>query len=113
MSLCFVCGADVDRDQGSLTLGWLTMQPYGRCFFHGREVRLTASEAAVLWALLKAQGRIVSLSVLAGRIDYDGDGNCVAVLLSRIRGKLRRFGPPPIESVRGVGWRLIDTFPGD
>lgn len=100
--ICPCCGFDLSEDKPIERAG-LSMFPYGNVRFNGAEIRLTAAESAVLWALMKAGGRPLSRAVIAERIGYEGDGNCVDVLLTRVRHKLAAHGQMPIRNQRGVG----------
>ena len=74
----------------------------------GRPVTLTAHELKVLSYLMHHQDRIVPRSELAEHIyerDSDRDSNTVEVFIARLRKKL---GPGPIETHRGLGYRLVE-----
>ena len=104
--ICPCCGYDVANDE-PITRPEISMKPYGDCYFHGQPIRLTAAERAVIWALLKADGRPLSRATIAERVGYEGeDFNTIDVYMSRIRAKLRRVSPEiPIENIRGAGLR--------
>jgi DNA-binding response OmpR family regulator len=75
---------------------------------HGRQLALTATEYALLTALLDAAGDLVSRADLLAKVwgrDEDPGSNLVEVHLSRLRDKL---GPDAevIETVRRAGYRL-------
>jgi two-component system OmpR family response regulator len=79
----------------------------GRVQSHGQEVALTGHEYKVLAYLLHRPGAVVSRSELIDHIyaqDHDRDSNTIEVFIGRIRKKLQ---PDPIETVRGLGYRLI------
>jgi DNA-binding response OmpR family regulator len=102
--ICPCCGYDLDKDAPIERAG-IAMAPYGPVRFHGAEVKLTRGESAVLWALLKAEGRPLPRLVLAeryGQKEYS-DSNSVDVLLTRIRQKLAPHGEVPIRNRRGIG----------
>ena len=78
----------------------------GRLFCEDAEVRLTARELAVLDALLRARGRVLSRAVLEERLyafDDEIAGNAVEVYVSRLRAKL---GAEVIETRRGMGYLI-------
>lgn len=75
-----------------------------------REVPLTATEFALLAAMLRAPGRVFTrehlLEAVWGR-DYFGDLRTVDVHIKHVREKLQEAGAPGmIETVRGVGYRI-------
>lgn len=89
--------------------GGLWMDPRGLCSWHGQLIHLTRNEHTTLWSILKADGRIISNTVLSERIGYDGDHNMPVVLLSRVRKKLDAIAPNPIENEWGKGYRLKEV----
>jgi len=78
----------------------------------GRKVRLTGLEFKLLNALLRNAGKVVTRTMLLESVwDYrfDPQTNIVDQHVSRLRQKLQIEGyDPPIETVRGVGYRLDD-----
>ena len=78
-----------------------------RCAIGDRDVELTGKEAEVLLALLlECPGVVTRAELLRGvwGLDFDGDPGAVDVYLNRLRKKL---GPERIETVRGVGFRVV------
>ena len=74
----------------------------------GAPVRLTSHEFRVLSYLMHHRGRVVSQSELTEHIyarDSERDSNTVEVFVARLR---RKLGPSAIETVRGLGYRMID-----
>jgi two-component system, OmpR family, response regulator len=75
-------------------------------------LRLTAREFELLTFLVRRAGRIVSKQeILAGVWDdaFEGDPNVVEVYVARLRRKLGEpEGTRRIETVRGMGYRLVD-----
>jgi two-component system response regulator QseB len=72
----------------------------------GRCIPLTAREYALLYALMKRPGALLSRAQLEARIYGWGDGvesNAVEFLLHGLRQKI---GGEQIENVRGIGWRV-------
>jgi len=76
----------------------------------GRKVRLTALEFKLLQCLMRNAARVVTRTMLLETVwDYrfDPQTNIVDQHVSRLRQKLTVDGyDPPIETVRGVGYRL-------
>jgi DNA-binding response OmpR family regulator len=74
-------------------------------------LQLTAREFALLTYLVRRAGRVVSKQeILAGvwDDDFEGDPNVVEVYVARLRRKLDDpGGPRRIETVRGMGYRLV------
>ncbi|THF65080.1 response regulator transcription factor [Pseudothauera rhizosphaerae] len=73
----------------------------------GRPLALTGHEFRVLAYLMHRPGRIVSRSELTEHIyaqDFDRDSNTIEVFIGRLRKKLP---PGCIETVRGLGYRLV------
>jgi two-component system, OmpR family, response regulator len=73
---------------------------------------LTAREFALLSELASHSGDVLSRSRLIHAVwghDFDGNANVVDVYVGYLRTKLERLGTPGvrIESVRGVGYRLV------
>jgi DNA-binding response OmpR family regulator len=91
-----------------LTRGELELDPGARTVTRGgRQVKLTPREFDLLEALLRAEGRVLSASVLRMRLwDERAEPfeNTVRVALGRLRRKLG--DPPLIETVTGSGYRI-------
>lgn len=72
----------------------------------GVPVKLTSHEFRVLSYLMHHARRIVTRAELTEHIyaqDFDRDSNTVEVFIARLR---RKLGPPAIETVRGIGYRM-------
>ncbi|WP_282039277.1 response regulator transcription factor [Halomonas alimentaria] len=85
-----------DTHSGSVTLA-------------GRPISLTAQESRLLAYLAHAAPRVVSRSELAEHVydrDHEPDSNVIDVQVSRLR---RKLGAARIETLRGQGYRLVDT----
>jgi DNA-binding response OmpR family regulator len=98
--------------QAALTVGDLTLDPASRRVTRsGVEVSLTARELSVLEFLVRHAGEAVSKRDVLDHVwdyDFDGDQNIVEVYVGHLRSKLDRpFGRRSIETVRGVGYRLV------
>lgn len=79
-----------------------------RVTVEGRALTLTSHEYRVLAYLMHHADEVVSRSDLVEHIyaqDFDRDSNTVEVFIGRLRKKLP---PGLIETVRGMGYRLVD-----
>ncbi len=76
----------------------------------GRPVRLQPREFSLLEQLMRNAGRVVTRTMLLETVwnfHFDPQTNIVESHLSRMRGKLNEgFQRDPIETVRGVGYRM-------
>jgi DNA-binding response OmpR family regulator len=74
-------------------------------------IPLTAREFALLQELLVRTGEVVTRSDLLEAVwdaNYDGLSNVVDVHIANLRRKLDMPGSPaPIETIRGVGYRIV------
>jgi DNA-binding response OmpR family regulator len=96
-----------------LRAGALTLDPSRhRAAWAGTSVELTAREFALLAWLMRHRGRVLSRTRIIEQIwgdDFAGDTNVIEVYVGYLRRKLERSGAPPlIQTVRGVGYRLVD-----
>ncbi|MCW2598471.1 MAG: DNA-binding response regulator [Frankiales bacterium] len=101
-----------------LTAGDLRLDPAARqCWRGDSEVILTAREFALAEFLVRRRGQVVSRTQIAEHVwggDLDVDSNVVEVYVGYLRKKLDQpFGLRGIETVRGVGYRLVDVTLGD
>jgi two-component system OmpR family response regulator len=94
-----------------LVCGALSVDPASHeAEFRGARCRLSAREFALVEALVRRPGAILSRSDLEERIygwDQDVDSNTVEVLVYGLR---RKLGAEVIRTVRGVGY-LVDARP--
>jgi DNA-binding response OmpR family regulator len=78
-------------------------------------VPLTAREFALLHYLMDRAGQVVPRSDLLDAVwdaNYDGLSNVVDVHIANLRRKLASpDGPDPLETVRGVGYRVGESPP--
>jgi len=99
-------GTTGDRlDLGSLSIDTATR----RCQVGDDELQLTPREYAMLETLARQAGQPLTRSELRDRVwggDYDTDSNVVDVYVGYLRKKLGDHGAM-IETVRGVGYRLV------
>lgn len=87
-----------------------------RVTMHGRDVRLSAREFAILRQLAEAVGNVVGRRDLFTRVwgaDFFGDEGALDVYIRRLRSKLEADPSHPryIQTVRGTGFRLADDQP--
>lgn len=95
------------RSSPQMTYGALTVDPVKRCVtFRGAPVELSAREFAVLEALMKEPGAVVSREKLEDAVYGWGEevgSNSIEVHLHYLRRKLTA---ELIRNVRGVGYRI-------
>ena len=75
----------------------------------GNGIDLSPREFELLTVLARSAGTAVSRRELMRRVwgaDGDSNTNVLEVHVWRLRKKLEQFGPPVIETVRGVGYRM-------
>ncbi|HMZ02664.1 MAG TPA: response regulator transcription factor [Burkholderiaceae bacterium] len=73
----------------------------------GQPVTLTSHEYRLLAYLMHRPGQVVSRSELTEHLyaqDHDRDSNTIEVFVARLR---RKLPPECIETVRGLGYRLV------
>lgn len=106
-------GAVLRRAQGAAS-GWLQVGSLGldlqgrRVRLHDQEIELTGKEWAVLEKLASRPGCIVNKEALDQALysfDDEVGSNTLEVYISRIRKKI---GKQRIETLRGLGYRLVD-----
>ncbi len=95
-----------------LEVGALRLDPAAhRCWRGGEEVELTAKEFALLEYLMRRPGEVLSKLDMLGAVwdfGFEGDPNIVEVYIGYLRRKIDApFGTRSIETVRGVGYRLV------
>ena len=95
------------RSQSEIAYGALTLDPARRrVLFQGAEVELSPREFAVLEALLKEPGAVVSRERLEDAVYGWGEevgSNSIEVHVHHLR---RKLVPELIRNVRGVGYRI-------
>src|SRR5215212_249063 len=92
----------------ALVCGGLRLDPRAaRASVNGEPLRLTSLEYRLLHYMIMHQGRVISRTELVEHLydqDFDRDSNTIEVFIGRVRKKI---GPDRIETVRGLGYRLI------
>ena len=96
-----------------LRQGSLVVDPHRRTCHRGTTpVGLTPREFAVLEALLRRDGGVVAKTEILDEVwgpEFPGDPNVVEVYVRYLRRKIDvPFGLETIETVRHVGYRLVD-----
>lgn len=94
-----------------LRLGDLELDPAARrCRRAGQDISLTPREQALLEALLRAPGEVLSKQRLLDEVwgqDFQGAPNVVEVYIGYLRRKIDTpFGRATLETLRGIGYRL-------
>ena len=93
----------------AMTLGALSLDPVARrVTLDGRELNLTAKELALLEALLRRPGAVLSRERLEESVYGWGEevaSNAVEVHLHNLR---RKLGVGVIRNVRGVGYKIAE-----
>ncbi len=80
----------------------------GRAFVDGASIKLTSHEFRLLSYMAMHVGKVISRTELVEHIydqDFDRDSNTIEVFIGRLR---RKIGVKRIETVRGLGYRLVD-----
>jgi DNA-binding response OmpR family regulator len=98
---------------GTLVVGDLVVDPTARTAARaGVTVELTRREFDLLETLARRPGEVLRKAELLDAVwglDFAGDPNVVEVYLGYLRRKLDRpFGRSSLQTVRGVGYRLVD-----
>ena len=87
---------------------WLDTRQ-ARVLTHGQPLALTSHEFKLLAQLMQRKGEVLSRTELSEHIYAEGsdrDSNTIEVFVGRLRKKLP---PGSIETVRGLGYRLVDA----
>ena len=97
-----------------LRCGAVRLDPASRrCWRAGAEVRLTSREFALAEFLIRRKGQVVSRTMIGDHVwdaDLPPESNVVEVYIGYLRRKLGgHHQPPVIETVRGAGYRLVDS----
>jgi two-component system, OmpR family, response regulator len=97
-----------------LDVAGLRLDPASRLVSRGGvDISLTPKEFALLETFMRTPGRVLTRTELlehAWDFAYDGTSNVVDVYIGYLRGKVDQpFGCESIETVRGVGYRLLEA----
>lgn len=99
-----------DRTSTKLNVGDLELDLIAhRARLTGKIVELTSREFALLEMLMRHGGRVVPRSDLLSHVwglDFDPRSNLVDVYIRYLR---RKVGDDRIQTVRGVGYRIVDS----
>jgi two-component system OmpR family response regulator len=100
-----------DHNLAPLEYGDLVVDVIDRSCRRGEtDIALSPREFALLEALLRSQGEVVSKQDLLDRVwgsDFGGDPNVVEVYVGYLRRKIDRpFDRRDLETVRGLGYRI-------
>jgi len=99
--------------QPQLSCGDLRLDPKAaRASVNGEPLRLTSLEYWLLHYMIMHNERVISRTELVEHLydqDFDRDSNTIEVFIGRLRKKL---GPDRIETVRGLGYRLLPIDAG-
>jgi len=98
-------------DVAHLRIGDLDIDLYARKAWRGgQRLELTAKEFALMVALARRQGEILSKTVIAELVwdvNFDSDANVVEVAVKRLRSKLDDpFTQKLLHTIRGMGYVL-------
>ena len=101
-----------------LAVGDLRLDPAARTVHRGEtQIELTAREFGLLEFLLRRAGQALTKMEIVHHVwdaNADVDANAVEVYIGYLRRKIDApFGTQTIETLRGVGYRLIDGQPGE
>jgi two-component system, OmpR family, response regulator len=96
-----------------LLIGDLVLDPLARTCRRGdTDIPLTTREYELLEALMRKPGQVVPKQELLEHVwgqNFEGDPNVVEVYVGYLRRKIDRpFDHNDIETVRGVGYRIVD-----
>jgi two-component system, OmpR family, response regulator len=100
-----------------LVIGDLVLDPLARTCQRGdTDIPLTTREYELLEALMRKPGQVVAKQELLEHVwgeGFEGDPNVVEVYVGYLRRKIDRpFDRNDIETVRGVGYRIVDGAGG-
>jgi DNA-binding response OmpR family regulator len=101
-----------------LRFGDLVIDPGGMVVtMAGVDLRLTPTELRLLLELARRPGQVFTRALLLERVwdySYLGDSRLVDVCIQRLRGKVEVDAAHPtlVQTVRGVGYKLLPPAPG-
>lgn len=82
-----------------------------RCFVEGQEVSLTPREAGVLGALLRRPGIVLTRRTLLDQVWGDCGGASANALEQTVAHLRRKIGREQLQTVHGIGYRMVDPPP--
>ncbi len=99
-----------------LRAGDLVLDPVHHEVWRGqRQIRLPAKEFAILEYLMQQPGRVATRTMIEEHVwgaDFAGESNVIDVHIRALRRCLdAEGGPSVIETVRGLGYRVVDGAP--
>lgn len=101
------------HSQPQLSCGDLRLDPKAaRASVNGEPLRLTSLEYRLLHYMIMHNERVISRTELVEHLydqDFDRDSNTIEVFIGRLRKKV---GADRIETVRGLGYRLLPIDAG-
>jgi two-component system OmpR family response regulator len=103
---------NASQKTGVLRVSELTLDPASRAVrWRDEPIDLTARDYAVLETLMRRPGWVVTRDAMIESVwgfDSSESSNLIEVYIRRLRRKLEQHGAPPlIQTVRGVGYRLL------
>ena len=106
-------GSNSDKQTNVLQVADLKMELLSRKVFRGKnEVILQPKEFKLLRYLMEHSGQVVSRSLLFEAVwdyQFDPQTNVIDVHMARLRKKVEFDGLPSLlETVRGVGYRMVE-----
>ncbi len=103
--------ADQPRGASSIEVGAVSLDLLARgAEIDGIHVPLSAREFALLAYMMRHPGQVLSRQQILNGVwgyTFDPRSNLVDVYIGYLRRKLAVGGDPPIETVRGMGYRLL------
>jgi two-component system OmpR family response regulator len=103
--------SDQPRGAASIEVGAVTLDLLAReAEIDGERVPLSAREFALLAYLMRHPGQVLSRQQILDGVwgyTFDPRSNLVDVYIGYLRRKLAANGDSPIETVRGMGYRLL------
>lgn len=81
----------------------------------GEPIELTARQVVLLRLLMRSPGQVLTRAAILDAVwglGAEAGSNVVDQLVSQLRAKIDRpYGRSDIQTIRGVGYRLVDTAP--
>jgi two-component system OmpR family response regulator len=107
----------VHERPAAISVGDLTLDPATKAVRRGdRQVALTPKEFSLLEYFMRHPGQVLTRTRILEHVwdfAFEGDSNVIEVYVRYLREKVDRpFGRRSLETVRGVGYRLLDERAG-